>query len=182
MNMEQGLHHGLRTEGEARDSARSRGLVLGLIGGVVATIVIDLITAGALPLMGAPADGGFSIIGDTAAGFLALFGIDVAGGVPIGAVFHYLIGLALGGLFGAAVTRIAALRLSTIKKGLGLGIIYAETISLPILVMPPIILNMSASEVAQWLGLCFVMHALWGAVLGTVVAYGLRRSAGREDA
>ncbi len=50
--------------------------------------------------------------------------------------FHYLIGAALGVLFGAAVTRIPALRLGSVKKGVGLGILYTEIISLPILVLP----------------------------------------------
>jgi hypothetical protein len=156
-------------------SARSKGLVLGLAGGVAATVVIDLITAAVLPLIGLPADGGFAVIGDTAAGFLALFGIGVAGGVLLGAVLHYLIGAALGVLFGAAVTRIPALRLSSLKKGLGLGILYTEIISLPILVLPPIILQWPASDAAQWFGFSFVMHAIWGATLGTIVAWGLRR-------
>jgi hypothetical protein len=156
-------------------SDRSRGLVLGLAGGVAATIAIDLVTAEVLPLMGMPADGGFSVIGDTAAGFLALFGIGVAGGVPLGAAFHYLIGAALGVLFAAAVTRIPALRLGSIKKGVGLGILYTEIISLPILVLPPIILNWGAADAVQWFGFSVVMHAIWGAVLGAIVAWGLRR-------
>jgi hypothetical protein len=162
-------------------SARSHGLMLGLAGGVAATIVIDLITVGVMPLMGSPADNGFVVIGDTAAGFLALFGFAVAGGVGLGVRLHYLIGLVLGGLFGFAVTRIAALRLGSIKKGVGLGILYTEIISLPILVTPPIILHWTASTAAFWFGFSFVMHAIWGAVLGAVVAYGLLRSVRQES-
>ena len=169
--MEEELHSDSRTAG-----ARTKGLVLGLVGGVAATIVIDLITVAVLPLIGLPADGGFSVIGDTAAGFLALFGIAVAGGVAMGAVMHYLIGAALGGIFGAAVTRIPRLRLTSIKKGLGLGILYTEIISLPILVLPPIILGWAGPEAAQWFGFSIVMHAIWGAVLGGVVVFGLRRT------
>jgi hypothetical protein len=167
------------TGGEAAGHrARSRGLIFGLAGGVVATVVIDLVTMALMPLMGLPVDGGFAVIGDTAAGFLALFGIDVAGGVALGAVLHYLIGLALGGLFGFAVTRIAALRLGSIRRGVGLGILYTEVVSLPILVLPPIILSWTAPDAAWWFGFSFVMHAIWGAVLGAIVALGLR-SAGR---
>jgi hypothetical protein len=158
-----------------QSSVGSRGLTLGLIGGIVATIVIDLVTAAVLPLMGLPADGGFSVIGDTAAGFLALFGIGVAGGVALGAVLHYLIGAALGVLFGAAVTRIPAFRLGSIRKGVGLGILYTEIISLPILVLPPIILKWPAPEAVWWFGFSAVMHAIWGSVLGGIVAWGLRR-------
>jgi hypothetical protein len=172
--METQVQDGVGTEHEAaRSRARSRGLVLGLAGGVAATAVIDLVTAVVLPLMGLPADGGFAVIGDTAAGFLALFGVAVAGGVALGAVLHYLIGAALGVLFGWAVTRIAALRLSSVKKGVGLGILYTEIISLPILVLPPIILKWPSP--AWWFEFSFVMHAIWGAVLGAIVAFGLAR-------
>ena len=172
--MRKELQHDLRVEGQMSNVALTRGLVLGLIGGLAATIVIDVITVGVLPLMGLPADGGFVVIGDTAAGFFSLLGIDVAGGVPLGAVFHFLIGLALGVIFGAAVTHVDALRLNSMKKGLGLGILYTEVISLPILVTPPIILKWTAFAAAQWFGFSFVMHAIWGIVLGVVVSYGLR--------
>jgi hypothetical protein len=180
--LDETLQEGTRTEDAVRNGARSKGLVWGLAGGVAATIVIDLITAAVLPLMGSPADGGFTVIGDTAAGFLALFGMQVAGGALLGAVLHYLIGAALGVLFGLAVTRIAALRLTSLKKGVGLGILYTEIISLPILVTPPIILHWSGSQAAFWFGFSFVMHAIWGAVLGAVVARGLRPSGGRMSA
>ncbi len=163
-----------RAVGAISSSISTKGLVWGLIGGLAATIVIDLLTMAVLPLLGSPADGGFSIIGDTAAGFLALVGIDLAGGVPLGLGLHYLIGLVLGAVFGAAVTRMRALRLNSIRKSLGLGILFAEVISLPLVVLPPIILQLPASGVAQWLGFCLVMHGVWGTVLGLVVGWGVR--------
>jgi len=172
--MEGRLQHDSRAVAAMDSGARTKGLVYGLVGGLVATVVIDLITMGVLPFMGLPADGGFSTIGDTAAGFFALFGINVPGGVPLGVVLHYLIGLVLGFIFGAGVTRINALRLNSTKKGVGLGILYTEVISLPILVLPPIILKWTVSSAAQWFGFSFVMHAIWGIVLGFVVSYGLR--------
>jgi hypothetical protein len=168
------VQHGLRAEGAMGSDARTKGLVFGLVAGLVATIVIDLITMAVLPFMGLPADGGFSVIGDTAAGFFSLFGIKVAGGVPLGVVLHYLIGVALGVIFGAGVTRIDALRLNSTRKGVGLGFLYTEVISLPILVMPPIILHWTVPATAQWFGFSFVMHAIWGIVLGVIVSYGLR--------
>ena len=155
-------------------SARVRGPVLGFVAGLVATMVIDLILMGYLLFTGHPADDGFAIIGDTTAGFFSLFGMDVAGGVPPGVAWHYLIGLALGVIFGAAVTRFDALRLDSMKKGVGIGILYAEAISVPLLVMPPIILEWSGTATAQLLRFYFVMHAIWGTLLGLMVSYGLR--------
>jgi len=60
------------------------------------------------------------------------------------------------------------------KKGVGLGILYAEVISLPLLVMPPIILKWTPSAAAQLFAFYFVMHAIWGTLLGVVMSYGLR--------
>ena len=172
--MEEKLQHDSRAESGIGSSTRTKGLIFGLVASLIATIVIDLLMMGYMLLQGLPADSGFAVIGDTAAGFFSLFGIDVTGGVPLGVVLHFLVGLALGVIFGAAVTRIHALRLNSIKKGLGLGILYTEVISLPILVTPPLILKWTVSTAAQWFGFSFVMHAIWGIVLGLVVRYGLR--------
>ena len=172
--MEERLQHDSRPKDATGNGARVKGLVLGLIAGLVATIVVDLIMMGVLLFRGKPADAGFAVIGDTAAGFFSLFGVDVAGGVPPGLVWHYLIGLAFGVIFVAAVTRFDALRLTSMKKGVGLGILYTEVMSIPMLVQVPIFLKQTASDTAELLGFFFVMHAIWGLLLGVVVSYGLR--------
>ena len=150
-----------------------QAVAVGAAGGVVATIVIDVIQAFVMPLMGLPATGAFAIIGDTAAGFFELIGLQVAGGVLLGASLHYLIGLALGAILGAGVAALPAFRLTSIKCGIGVGILYTELVSLPILVTPPLILNWGRADTVQWFGFSIVMHAIWGTVLGTVVAHGL---------
>ncbi|MCJ7497167.1 MAG: hypothetical protein MUO78_03395 [candidate division Zixibacteria bacterium] len=172
--MEERFQHDSRAKGAMGSGARAKGLVLGLIAGLVATIVIDLIMVGVLLFLRQPAEAGFAVIGDTAAGFFSLFGIDVASGVLPGVVWHYLIGLALGVIFVAAVTRFDALRLNSMKKGVGLGIPYTEVMSIPMLVLVPIILKRTASDTARLFVFFFVMHAIWGILLGVVVTYRLR--------
>jgi hypothetical protein len=146
-------------------------LLLGAAAGVAATVVIDVITMAVMPLMGLPATSGFAVIGDTAAGFFALLGLEVPGGVWPGVILHYLIGCALGALFAAATGAVSAFRLTSIKRGIGLGVVYTEVISLPILVTPPLILDWSRADALQWFGFSFLMHAIWGTVLGAIVAY-----------
>ena len=152
----------------------TKGVIVGLAGGLAATIAIDILTVSVLPLTGAPAAGGFILIGDTAAAFFAFFGRQVAGGVPLGLFFHYIIGVALGGLFGGVAFRIAALRTASRLKMVGLGVLYTELISIPILILPPIILKMAKPDIMQWLSFCVVMHGIFGLVLGLVTSYGLR--------
>jgi hypothetical protein len=176
--MREQLQHDSRTEGhQVSYVTLARGMVLGLVGGLVGTIVMDLVLIGTLSAAGLPAVISFSTIGDTAAGFFALMGIDMAGGFPLGAAVHYLLGLVLGGAFGAAVSRVDALRTDAIKKGVVLAVVYIEVLSQPILATSPIILKMTASETLQWFGVSAVMHLIWGVVLGITVSYGLHSTA-----
>jgi hypothetical protein len=154
-----------------------RGTAVGAVGGLVGTIVMDAFGMGLFLALGGPASLSFSIIGDAAAVFFSLIGVQVAGGFLLGAELHYLIGLALGGLLGAAVARFGALRLASAWKALGLGILYVEIMSQPLLAAAAIVLRMTASEAAQWFGVSFVMHLVYGGVLGLVIARGLRPAA-----
>ena len=162
-----------QARGYSTHATLASGLVLWVVGGLVGTIVMDLVLIGTLSAAGLPPVISFSTIGDTAAGTFALMGIDMAGGFPLGAAAHYLLGLVLGGAFGAAVCRVDALRPDTIKKGVVLAVVYIEILSQPILATSPILLKMTASETLQWFGVSAVMHLIWGVVLGIVVSYGL---------
>lgn len=160
--------------GQSINAALARGMMWGLIGGVVGTIVMDLILMGALSAIGLPALTCFSIVGNTAGRFLSLLGTELAGGVPLGVAAHYVIGPVVGMVFGAAVASVDALRVRTAKKGVVLGVLYVEILSQPLLATSPILLKMTASETLQWFGVSALMHLIWGAVLGWVVSYGLQ--------
>ena len=121
-------------------------------------------------IVGMPIDLIYSFIGDVAQSFFLRIGLDAAGGVPLGALLHFFLGLALGGLFGALVTQIWALRLESLKKGVLLGIVYIEIASQPILVTAPLLIKMTASDIVQWYGLSTVMHLIYGMILGGVLS------------
>jgi hypothetical protein len=152
----------------------ARGMVVGSLGGLVGTLVMDVILMGALSAVGLPALTCFSIVGNTVARFLSILGIEMAGGVPLGAAAHYLIGPLVGAIFGAAVAQVAAFRVDTLKKGVVLAVLYVEILSQPILATTPILLKMTARETLQWFGVSFVMHFMLAVVLGVIVSYGLR--------
>lgn len=152
-----------------------RGAAWGLAGGVVGTIVMDVVLIGVLSAMRLPPLACFTIVGDTAAAFFALVGLDVAGGVSLGVAMHYLLGPLLGALFGAAMARAGALRTSRRLRCVLLGILYVEMLSQPILATSPILLKMTMADTLQWFGVSAAMHLIWGAVLGLLVSYGQRR-------
>jgi len=173
------------SRGERRLSSGTftRHIIVGLIGGLAGTIAMHLFGVGIFLVMGQPTSISFSIIGDAvarffaAASFFARLGVDLAGGAPLGIVVFYLLGLALGVTFVALVLRIDAFRLDSIKKGVGLGILYVEVLSLPLLAMATFVLEMTAVATALWFGISVLMHLVYGAVMGAVVSYGLRSAA-----
>lgn len=161
----------VRGQGAAHITPLS-GAMVGCLGGLLGTVVMDLFGAGLFLLMGGPASLSFAVIGDAAAGFLAMVGMTVTGGVPLGALLHYLIGLTFGGVFGLAASRVAVLQLTSLTKAVGLAVLSVEVISQPLLVAAALILHMSEAQTAQWFGLSFVMHLVYGLVLGLIACYG----------
>jgi hypothetical protein len=167
----------LRYDGQVKSqmgyAALARGAGLGVAGGLAGTVAMDLVMAGSFWALGLSPFAGFPIIGDTAAGFFALLGVNIAGGLPLGMAVYYLLGAVLGGAYGAAASRVNALRTNSVKKGVLLAVVYIEVLSQPIAATAPIILKMPASEALIWLGMSAAMHLIWGVVLGFVVSYGL---------
>jgi hypothetical protein len=56
----------------------------------------------------------------------------------------------------------------------GLSILYVEVASLPLLAAGTLALKMSIADAALWCGISFVMHLVYGLVLGLVTSYGMR--------
>ena len=161
-------------EGRAKRAPFAKGIAWGFLGGLAGTMVMDTLLMGALLVLRQPASMCFSIVGDTVSRFLAMFGTQVAGGVPTGVVAHYVIGPLVGILFGAAATMFPALREGTLKKITIAAFVYVEVLSQPILATTPILLKMKAPATLQWFGGSFVMHLILSIVLGVIVGYGLR--------
>jgi hypothetical protein len=163
------------SEGHAKRAPLARGIAWGFLGGLAGTLVMDILLMGALLAIGLPALLCFSIVGDTVSNFLALFGAQIAGGIPTGALAHYLIGPLVGILFGAAAAVIPALREGSLKKITIAAFVYVELLSLPLLALTPILLTVKAPPASLWFGGSFVMHLILSMVLGVIVGCGLRQ-------
>ena len=167
----------------------TKAVVWGSIGGLAGTLVMDTIVIGLSSALGWPTGLMFSFIGGTAAGFFSMLGVNLAGGVPLGVVVQYLIGLALGIAFAAATSRVRAFRTASVKKAAWLAVLYIEVLSLPIAATAPLIRNMTTADTIRWLSLSLLMHPFYSAVLGVVTRYGQGlvgpadslRSARRQD-
>jgi hypothetical protein len=172
--MDKTLQSNLLTRPQRSPIPLARGIGWGFLGGLVSTMVMDIILMGALLAVRYPALLCFSIVGDTVSRFLSMFDMQVAGGVPTGVITHYLVGPVIGVIFGAAVAMFPALREGTLKKRIIAAILYVEILSQPILATTPILLKMKAPATLQWFGGSFVMHAILAVVLGAIVGYGFR--------
>jgi len=166
------LQNHSRIKVEIGHLALATGVGWGLLGGLAATLVMDILLIGFLVAAGLPALACFSIVGATVSIFFPAGG--TAGNIPQGIAAHYLIGPALGGLFGAAVSKIGWLRIASVKKGMVIAVLYAEILSQPLLAMPPVLLRMTVSDTLQWFVGSFVMHLIWGCVLGVLCGWALR--------
>ena len=155
-----------------RHSTFIQGMIIGMVGGLAGTISMHLFGAGIFALLGWPADTSFSIIGDSAAAFFSKLGVSLTGGASLGMQLYYLIGPTLGAMLGVAVASLEPLRLASLKKRVGLSILYVEVMSLPLLAAGILALKMSAADAVLWFGISFVMHLVYGLVLGLVTSYG----------
>ncbi len=136
-----------------------RGLGFGIVGGLIGTFLMDIVMMLTFLLAGQPADAFFSMVGEKV-GYGALAGIGL----------HNLVGLTGGLVFALLVLSFKALRIDSKRKGLVLGI-AAGALTIPLGCIP----------LAIWLGqpilaviaFSILPHLVWGAVLGSAVAYGL---------
>ncbi len=154
-----------------------RRITLGLLGGLIGTMIMELFGVGIFRALGVPMSSSFSIIGNATAGFFSAFGIIVPGDAPLGIVTFCLIGLVFGAFIAITVWNTHDREVPSMKRGLGLSILWVEILSVPLLIVATIVLQLELSAAAQWFSISFVMHLVYGIVAGAVIGYGLRHPA-----
>jgi hypothetical protein len=145
-----------------------------MAGGLAGTFAMYLFGAGIFLILGWPTNTSVMIIGDSAAAYFDNFGIELAGGAPLGLRLYTLIGLAMGAGFGIGVVWLEALQRAALRKMAWLGILYVEILSVPLLAAGALALGMNFSAAALWFCISFVMHMVYGLVLGIVTYMGVR--------
>ena len=84
---------------EFLDNTLVKSIAVGLIGGLLATLAMDLLLMGALSILGLHALFCYSIVGDTIARLFSSMRVEVVGGVPLGVATHYLVGPVVGAIY-----------------------------------------------------------------------------------
>ncbi len=155
-------------------------IIWGLAGGLIGTVIMDIVIAGFFKITGMPVDLIYSFIGDVVGRFLLMAGINIQESILLGASVHFLLGLGLGSLLGVIVSKINAFRGISLKKGIIVGIIYIEIVSQPILATAPLLKDMTASGIFQWYALSTVMHSIYGIILGGILSYKQKKAGFNE--
>jgi hypothetical protein len=161
-------------EGRVARAPLTRGVGWGLMGGLVGTLAMDILLMGILSVVRYPALLCFTIVGDTVSRFFSMFGLPLAGGVSTGVIAHYTVGPMMGLLFGAGAAILPVLREGNLKKSTLAAVLWVEILSQPLLATTPILLKMTPAEALLWFAGSFVMHLVYGIVLGIVAGSGLR--------
>jgi len=132
---------------------------LGLVGGIVGTVLMDFVMMIT-----------FISVGESADLFFTMVGEKLGGGALLGVAIHNITGMTGGFAFSILVLGIGALKLTSIKKGVKLGL-AAGAVTIPLGCIPLAIwLGESIMDVIAF---SILPHLVWGAFLGWTVAYGL---------
>ena len=136
-----------------------RGIGFGIVGGVVGTVLMDIVMMLTFIIAGQPADTFFSMVGE-----------KLGDGALVGMLVHNLVGLTGGIVFSLLVLNVKALRIDSRRKGLMIGI-AAGVVTIPLGCIPLAIwLNQPMLDVIAF---SLLPHLVWGTVLGWTVGYGL---------
>jgi len=179
--MKKPFRDNLDAVGDMSHVTLGRGAGWGLVGGLAGTLVMDLILMGVLLAVGLPPLSCFSIVGETMAAIFSLQVSESTKLIPLGIAAHYLIGPAVGVIFGIGVARINALRRCSMKKRIILAVLYVEVLSQPILATAPILLGWNGNMILIWYCGSFIMHFILGLTLGAIVSVGFRQTGDIEE-
>jgi hypothetical protein len=148
------------------------GFKYGIVGGLVATIIDDIISLIIFIAMGQSFPAFFALIGST---FLTFIGSEAVFPAWQGLTLHYSIGILTGLVLGLLTQRFRKLQFSSYRKGILLSIIIIQVEGNVLFYLMSVIMNIPQSEMVMIYALGFVLHLIWGTCFGLMLTYGQRR-------
>jgi len=120
----------------------------------------------------------FVSVGESADLFFTMVGDKLGDGALLGIAIHNIIGMSGGFVFSIFVLNIRILKLTSIKKGLMIGL-GAGAITIPLGCIPLAI--WLGEPILEVIAFSIMPHLVWGTILGWTVAYGLTRFNHRHE-
>jgi hypothetical protein len=124
---------------------------------MIGVLVMDIVVVIEYYLTGTPLNTSF-----------VLYGALIGAGVWTGFVLHFLFGSALGVIFGLLVSRVDALRIDSVGKGIWVGV-AAGLITIPLGCIPFALIV--GVPLFQMISMVTLPHLAWGLVLGYLTGY-----------
>jgi hypothetical protein len=154
-----------------KKSCIARGISYGIIGGLAATIVTDLVS---LII--------FLILGESLPDFYTLFGkafltlLHLQAGYPLwqGLTLHYSIGILIGLVVGILTQMISLIKFSTYQRSILIAVMITQVEGLTLFYLMSLILNMPQSEMLLIYVMGIFLHTIWGTCLGSILYFGQR--------
>ena len=151
----------------------TRGTRYGIFGGLVATIVTDLVSLIMFLILGESLPDFYTLFGKS---FLTLFHLQADYPLWQGLTLHYSIGILTGLMVGILTQRISLLKFNTYRKSILIAVIITQVEGLTLFYLMSVVLNMPQSEMIPIYGMGIFLHTIWGACLGSILAFGQQRS------
>ena len=129
----------------------------GLLGGLIGTVMMDIVMFIEFYLIKMPIYTNYIVIGSA-----------VGGAVWIGLILHFIIGPTLGLIFGVTIALFDSLKINNYKKGIFLGVL-AGLITIPLGCVPTAIL--SKVPIIELVSFSTLPHLVWGSGLGWYFSY-----------
>jgi hypothetical protein len=146
-----------------------RSLMYGLIGGLVSTALMDMISLVMFIIMGESFPSFFALIGRS---ILTLLGIYEDFPLWQGLVLHYSIGILLGLFLSLASRMIHILHFSTRGKSILICVLTIEIIGIALFYLMSVILNIPQSNMMVMYVSGIFLHAIGGICLGLILYFG----------
>jgi ethanolamine transporter EutH len=139
----------------------TRFAYFGFLGGLIGTVMMDIVLFIEFYLFKMPIYTNYAVIGSA-----------VGASGWIGFILHFIIGPALGLVFGVAIAWFDFLKITTLKKGILLGVL-AGIITIPLGCVPTALL--SHVPIINFVSFSAIPHLVWGSGLGWYFAYRVQR-------
>jgi hypothetical protein len=150
----------------------TRYLIYGLVGGLVSTALMDILSLVMFAIMGESFPSFFALIGRA---ILTLLGIHVDFPLWQGLVLHYSIGILIGLSLGVASVMINILRFNTRRKSMLISVLTIEVIGIVLFYLMSLILNIPQSKMIVTYISGIFLHGIGGICLGLILYYGWQK-------